>query len=134
MCILTMIRGEHHYSAVSQPQLIKGAEQPANLSVHVRHSSVVVLTNTQLEDRTYSTVVLVLVLEKGHTLSAEAASSYLEVCGNRSIGEADVESLDVLPLSYICPWVVGHGRKPFGDIRVRGLGHLMQGIQAQVLL
>lgn len=47
---LTMIWGEHHHSVVRQAQLVQSSEQPSNLSVHVRHCSKVVLTETQLED------------------------------------------------------------------------------------
>lgn len=54
--LLTVIWGEHHHSAVSQPQLIKSTEQPPNLSVHKRHSSVIVLTDSQLEDTIQNTV------------------------------------------------------------------------------
>lgn len=57
-----------------------------------------------------------------------AASSYLEVFRNWSIGEANVELLDIIPLPHIHPRVVGHRRKEFRDSGVWGQSHLVYGI------
>ena len=46
---LTVIGGEDHYGIVGAPRGVQRAEQPAHLGVQVRHGSVVVLTDTQLE-------------------------------------------------------------------------------------
>lgn len=54
---LTMIRGEHHHSAFSQAQLIESGEQPPNLAVHVRHSGIIVLTDTPLDDMIQNAVI-----------------------------------------------------------------------------
>lgn len=56
------------------------------------------------------------------------AISYLEVFRNWSIGEANVELLDVVPLPHVRPRVVGHRWKEFWDIGVRGQSHLVDGI------
>lgn len=124
-CLLTMVWSEHHHSVVSQPKLIQSSEQTSNLSVHIRDGSVIVLTYTELEDtdvehsqwsdRNCENVTLV---------PLTAAALYLEVFGNRSIRKTDVQLLDVFSPPNICPWVVGHGRKGFGDIGVRGQGHV----------
>lgn len=51
-----------------------------------------------------------------------------------SIGEADVEPLDILSLPHICPRVVCDRWKEFRDVRVRGKSHLLDGIKAQIFL
>lgn len=61
-------------------------------------------------------------------------SPNLKVFRYWSIGEADVEPLDILSLPHICPRVVCHGWKEFRDVRVRGQSHLLDGIKAQIFL
>lgn len=109
------------------------------MSVHIRHSSIIVLTDTQLEDIVQNNVsVYFRKWQHGsqiiNALVLSAASSYLEVFGNWSIGEADVEFLDIISLPHVHPGVVGHRWKEFRDVGVRGQSHVVDGIKTQVLL
>lgn len=122
-----MIGGKHHQSVVSHIQLIKSAEQPTHLGIHVRHSSKVVLTDTQLEERTQD-------ITQDTAGFSQPPSAYLKVFRNWAIWEADVEPFDVVSLPNICPGVVGHRREEFGNSGVRGQSHVIDGIQTEVLL
>lgn len=62
------------------------------------------------------------------------ASPHLEVFGNGSVGEADVEPLDVVPLPHVGPGVVGHRREVRGHVWVRSQSHVVQRVKAQELL
>lgn len=61
-------------------------------------------------------------------------SPHLEVLGNGSVGEADVEPPDVIALPHVGPGVVGHGRELRGDVWVRSQGHVVQRVKTQELL
>lgn len=128
--ILTVIRCEHHYGAVSQPQVIQCTEQPSNLGVHVRHGSVVVLADTQLEGNDSSK----LKEQRCGGHGSDGQSSHLEVFGDGSVREADVQFLHIISPPDVGPGVVGNGWEEFRNIRVRGQSHLVNGIQTEVFL
>lgn len=129
----TVVGGEHHHGALGQSQLVQGGQQTPHLAVHVRHGSVVMLSYAQLE-RKHRVGCCSAQLDTVGPPSPPSSAPHLEVFGNRSVGEADVEPLDVLPLPHVGPGVVGHGGEPSGDVWVGGQSHFVQGVKAQELL